>query len=174
MISVLFYFCFNRGSGKRVDKPSSAGKKPDRDTAPRQGSGSRRTTGAGKSRKEDEILDEMEDNDTYILPLLNSISENRTDEERSIKICGNLHSFLKQRKLLGKACKNRSTILKHLFGWLDVDSPKLALKTAALVLALKVSGSNLTNVFRLIFKISKNDKNDDLFFDRGKKNFLTL
>lgn len=159
---------FNSGSGKKLEKPSSAGKNPDRETVSRQGGGSRRTSSAGKPRKDEEKIDETEDNETYIMPLLNSISENQKDVDRLIKICGNLHSFLAQRNLLGKACKSRSIILKHIFGLLDVDSPKLALKTAALVLALKVSGSNLTNVFRLIFKISKNDKNDDLFLDKGK------
>ena len=49
-----------------------------------------------------------------------------------------LYEALDKGSLLGKACGQRAAILKTLFKLLDLDSPKLLLKLATLILAVSV------------------------------------
>ncbi|XP_051501667.1 armadillo repeat-containing protein 2 isoform X1 [Myxocyprinus asiaticus] len=77
--------------------------------------------------------------------------------------CTGLHDALAERGMLGRQCKKRSTILRTLFRLIDVGSDRLNLTLAKLILALDVSGNNLLNICKLIFKISQNTSNDALF-----------
>ena len=56
-----------------------------------------------------------------------------------------LYEVLEEGKMLGKACKRRSVMLKTIFRLLDLESPKLLLKLARLILA--VSEFLTTGVF---------------------------
>ncbi|XP_054969987.1 armadillo repeat-containing protein 2 isoform X5 [Pan paniscus] len=76
--------------------------------------------------------------------------------------CTQLHHALEEGNMLGNKFKRRSILLKTLCKLVDVGSDSLSLKLAKIILALKVSRKNLLNVCKLIFKISRNEKNDSL------------
>jgi hypothetical protein len=60
---------------------------------------------------------------------------------------------------------NRGNILQSLYGLVECSSPKILLAIARVVLALNVSGSNLTGACKLVFKVARNEVNDSLFID---------
>jgi hypothetical protein len=60
---------------------------------------------------------------------------------------------------------NRGQILGALYGLVECNSPKILLGVARVVLALDVSGSNLTGACKLVFKVARNEVNDTLFID---------
>uniref|UniRef100_A0A8D0GH59 Armadillo repeat containing 2 n=1 Tax=Sphenodon punctatus TaxID=8508 RepID=A0A8D0GH59_SPHPU len=76
--------------------------------------------------------------------------------------CTRLHQALEEGNMLGKRCKRRTLLLKTLYKLVDIGSDSLGLKLAKIILELKVSGKNLLNVCKLVFKISRNEKNDSL------------
>ncbi|EDL99716.1 similar to armadillo repeat containing 2 (predicted) [Rattus norvegicus] len=76
--------------------------------------------------------------------------------------CTQLHRALEEARMLGKRFKRRSVLLKALYKLVDAGSDALSLKLAKLILALKVSGKNLLNICKLVFKISRSEKNDTL------------
>ncbi|XP_017483499.1 PREDICTED: armadillo repeat-containing protein 2 [Rhagoletis zephyria] len=59
----------------------------------------------------------------------------------------------------------RGFILGGLYGLVECSSPKILLGVARVVLALRVTGSNLTGACKLIFKVARNEQNDQLFHD---------
>lgn len=56
-------------------------------------------------------------------------------------------------------------ILAVLYGLVECSSPKILLAISRVVLALNVSGSNLTGACKLVFKVARNEVNDSLFID---------
>uniref|UniRef100_A0A8C5QXW5 Armadillo repeat containing 2 n=1 Tax=Leptobrachium leishanense TaxID=445787 RepID=A0A8C5QXW5_9ANUR len=78
-------------------------------------------------------------------------------------ICTDLHKALENGNMLEKRCKRRALILKILYKLVEMGSDKLGLIVAKLILALKVSGKNLLNICKLVFKISRTENNDCLF-----------
>ncbi|XP_078068496.1 armadillo repeat-containing protein 2 isoform X2 [Mustelus asterias] len=91
--------------------------------------------------------------------------QNRTgnDVEHLCKTCSSLHRTLQEGNLLGKMCKRRSVLLKTLYKLVDVGSDQLSIQLTKLILALKVSGKNLLNICKLMFKVSRSENNDVLF-----------
>ncbi|XP_069929822.1 armadillo repeat-containing protein 2 isoform X5 [Oryctolagus cuniculus] len=98
---------------------------------------------------------------TRIIPLLHEL-EKEENIETICAACTQLHHALEEGNLLGNKFKRRSILLKTLYKLVDVDSDLLSLKLAKIILALKVSRKNLLNACKLIFKISRNEKNDSL------------
>ncbi|CAJ0935819.1 unnamed protein product [Ranitomeya imitator] len=78
-------------------------------------------------------------------------------------LCVKLWNTLDDGSMLGKRCKRRSHILKTLYKLVDVGSDRLGLILAKLILELRVSGKNLLNICKLVFKISRSENNDCLF-----------
>ncbi|XP_056620116.1 armadillo repeat-containing protein 2 isoform X2 [Triplophysa dalaica] len=118
----------------------------------------------------DDNMDESHYWNSKVLPLLHEIESfapgDGVSEEmvgRMCHACTELHNALAERGMLGRQCKKRSTILRSLFRLVDVGSDRLNLTLAKLILALNVSGNNLVNICKLIFKISRNASNDTLF-----------
>ncbi|CAH2252265.1 armadillo repeat-containing 2 isoform X1 [Pelobates cultripes] len=112
---------------------------------------------------------ETEDETIYwnekVLPILQDLQT--AQQDRSVDdlchICTNLHKVLENGNMLEKRCKRRALILKTLYKLVEIGSDKLGLIVAKLILALKVSGKNLLNICKLIFKISRTENNDCLF-----------
>ncbi|XP_063078202.1 armadillo repeat-containing protein 2 [Engraulis encrasicolus] len=77
--------------------------------------------------------------------------------------CSSLHAALHERGMLGRRLRRRAVLLRSLFRLIDLGSDQLNLQLAKLILALKVSGKNLLNICKLIFKISRSASNDALF-----------
>ncbi|XP_055246707.1 armadillo repeat-containing protein 2 isoform X6 [Gorilla gorilla gorilla] len=99
-------------------------------------------------------------------PSSSDLSRLQTKAEENIETvcaaCTQLHHALEEGNMLGNKFKRRSILLKTLCKLVDVGSDSLSLKLAKIILALKVSRKNLLNVCKLIFKISRNEKNDSL------------
>ncbi|XP_066104049.1 armadillo repeat-containing protein 2 isoform X2 [Saccopteryx bilineata] len=108
---------------------------------------------------------EMEVDDVFwntrIVPILHKL-----EKEENIKTvcaaCTQLHCALEEGNMLGTKFKRRNVLLKTLYKLFDVGSDPLSLKLAKIILELQVSKKNLLNVCKLIFKISRNEKNDSL------------
>lgn len=84
-----------------------------------------------------------------------------------IKIKINLFQILLELYTRVKGSKGtwRSAILGALYGLVECNSPKILLTVARVVLALGVTGSNLTGACKLVFKVARNEVNDSLFID---------
>ncbi|MBN3273750.1 ARMC2 protein, partial [Polyodon spathula] len=102
---------------------------------------------------------------TKILPILQQLesTQNGSDVEYLCGTCVRLHGALQQGNMLERKCKKRATLLKALYRLIDIGSDQLSLQLAKLILALSVTGKNLLNVCKLIFKISRSENNDFLF-----------
>ncbi|KAM3861077.1 LOW QUALITY PROTEIN: armadillo repeat-containing protein 2 [Diretmus argenteus] len=103
-----------------------------------------------------------------IVPLLQelgSMAAGRPEDsvDRLCNLCDSLHGILAEQDMLGRRCKRRAGILRTLFRLIDLNSAQLNLHIAKLCLALCVSGNNLLNICKLIFKISQSESNDVLF-----------
>ncbi|KAM4042522.1 armadillo repeat-containing protein 2 isoform 2-T4 [Anomaloglossus baeobatrachus] len=100
-----------------------------------------------------------------ILPILQALEAAQQDgnHEDLCSLCAKLWKTLDDGSMLGKRCKRRSHILKTLYKLVDVGSDKLGLILAKLILELRVSGKNLLNICKLVFKISRSENNDRLF-----------
>ncbi|MBZ3879329.1 Armadillo repeat-containing protein 2 [Sciurus carolinensis] len=98
---------------------------------------------------------------TRIVPILHEL-EKEENLETICAACTRLHHALEEGNMLGNKFKRRSILLKTLYKLVDVGSDLLSLKLAKTILALKVSRKNLLSVCKLIFKISRNEKNDSL------------
>ncbi|XP_056422246.1 armadillo repeat-containing protein 2 isoform X2 [Hyla sarda] len=100
-----------------------------------------------------------------ILPILQALEAAQQDGnlEELCSMCNKLWKTLNDGSMLGKRCKRRSHILKSLYKLVDVGSDRLGLSLAKLILELRVSGKNLLNICKLVFKISRSDNNDCLF-----------
>nr|XP_029487797.1 armadillo repeat-containing protein 2 isoform X3 [Oncorhynchus nerka] len=83
--------------------------------------------------------------------------------ERLCDACDCLHGALAEQGMLGRRCRKRAGLLRALFCLIDLNSAQLNLQLAKLTLELNVSGKNLLNICKLIFKISRSESNDILF-----------
>ncbi|XP_025026171.1 armadillo repeat-containing protein 2 isoform X2 [Python bivittatus] len=108
---------------------------------------------------------EMEEEENYwkikVLPILHEL-EIENNVESLCNACATLYQALEEGNMLSKRFKRRTLLLKVLYKLVDVASDPLGLKLAKIILGLKVSGKNLLNVCKLVFKISRNEKNDSL------------
>ncbi|KAH8288196.1 hypothetical protein KR054_008727 [Drosophila jambulina] len=59
----------------------------------------------------------------------------------------------------------RGFILGGLYGLVECSSPRILLAVARVVLALRVTGSNLTGACKLIFKVARHEQHDALFHE---------
>ncbi|XP_076078717.1 armadillo repeat-containing protein 2-like isoform X1 [Mytilus galloprovincialis] len=169
------------GDGKEMPHraPSSAAvRSPPRSAGSREESrvgsgGSKRTSSAGSTgrtgsagkREVEETPEEASFYTDHIAPLLEkmTVSAKKKEADHVVKFTDELYAILLKENLLGKNCKRRSVILKTIFKILDLDDPKVLLRLARLILSFKVSGNNLTSVCKLVFKVSRNEKNDPQF-----------
>uniref|UniRef100_A0A8D2J5W0 Armadillo repeat containing 2 n=1 Tax=Varanus komodoensis TaxID=61221 RepID=A0A8D2J5W0_VARKO len=97
-----------------------------------------------------------------IISLFSFLYQLEDNVESLCHACTILYQALEEGNMLGKQCKRRTLFLKTLYKLVDIASDPLGLKLAKIILGLKVSGKNLLNVCKLVFKISRNEKNDYL------------
>ncbi|PVD28492.1 hypothetical protein C0Q70_11080 [Pomacea canaliculata] len=159
-----------RLAGSANSPPSSAG-------SHRSGSGGTRRSSIGQSRtgslgRLDEDTDELYNQ--KVAPMLEQMAalSKKKDCDRFLVLAGNLYNLLEENNCLGKHFHHRSTVLKVIFKLLDVEEPRLLLKLARLILAFRVGGNNLLNVCKLVFKVSRNEKNDSYFLEENLLNLL--
>ncbi|XP_065837741.1 armadillo repeat-containing protein 2-like isoform X2 [Oscarella lobularis] len=113
--------------------------------------------------------------DERVQPLLDFVDP-RADRGRLYEVVDRLYGALEEAGMLGRgAGKKRWTVLKTIFKLLDVADDRLLVKVSRLILALDVSGNNLMNVCKLLFKLSKTESNDLVFREEGLcANLLTV
>ncbi|XP_023389170.1 armadillo repeat-containing protein 2 [Pteropus vampyrus] len=127
------------------------------------------TKAVSKANSQEKDIDSEVDDifwNTRIVPILHEL-EKEENTEMVCTACTQLHHALEEGNMLGSKFKRRSILLKTLYKLVDVGSDSLSLKLAKIILALKVSRKNLLNVCKLIFKISRNEKNDSLIQNDG-------
>ncbi|XP_054992069.1 armadillo repeat-containing protein 2 [Sorex araneus] len=133
-------------------------------SCPNSPSLSRLETKAASKASLQETDPEMEGEDVFwntrIVPILHELESENI--ETVCVACTQLHHALEEGNMLGNKFKRRSALLKTLYKLVDIGSDLLSLKLAKLILALKVSRKNLLTVCKLIFKISRSEKNDSL------------
>ncbi|KAM4693625.1 armadillo repeat-containing protein 2 [Discoglossus pictus] len=114
---------------------------------------------------ETETAEEASYWDLKIAPILQDLEAAHQDRnvEDLYSICVKLHKCLEDGNILGKKCFRRSVILKTLYKLVELGSDKLGIRLSNIILSLKVSGKNLLNICKLIFKISRSENNDCLF-----------
>uniref|UniRef100_A0A1Y1L9N7 Armadillo repeat-containing domain-containing protein n=2 Tax=Photinus pyralis TaxID=7054 RepID=A0A1Y1L9N7_PHOPY len=88
-------------------------------------------------------------------------------DEVIVQSLRDLYDCMEQKKFLSTSVdsKTKICILKCLYRFVESPNEQLLLNIARIILALKVTGNNLSGVCKLIFKVSKNDKNDSLFLE---------
>ncbi|XP_055289507.1 armadillo repeat-containing protein 2 isoform X1 [Moschus berezovskii] len=154
--SLPFHLRSEGDQGKRRPRASSSSRSPDQ---------SRLDIRAGSKANLQEKNTEIEVDEVFwntrIVPILHDL-EKEENIEMVCAACTQLHHALEEGNMLGNKFKRRSILLKTLYKLVDVGSDLLSLKLAKIILALKVSGKNLLNVCKLIFKISRSEKNDSL------------
>ncbi|CAM5132138.1 unnamed protein product [Natator depressus] len=127
-------------------------------------------SGSKTGSENDSRVNETEEEENYwnvrIVPIMYEL-ENEDNIENLYLACTSLHQALEEGNMFGKRFKRRSALLKILYKLVDIGSDPLGLKLARMILALKVSGKNLLNVCKLVFKISRNEKNDSLIQNDG-------
>ncbi|XP_018007706.1 armadillo repeat-containing protein 2 [Hyalella azteca] len=74
-----------------------------------------------------------------------------------------LYGQLVEQQLVGRQALHRSSILRVVFRLVDREHGGLLAALARVMLALRVSGNNLTSVMKLVFKVTRDAGNDELF-----------
>ncbi|TSL47633.1 Armadillo repeat-containing protein 2 [Bagarius yarrelli] len=106
-----------------------------------------------------------------VLQMFESVPSGETVSKETVEhlcnACTVLHDILSEKGMLGKRFKKRTQVLRALFRLIDLRSDQLNLTLTKVILALRVSGNNLLNICKLVFKISRNSRNDFLFQDNS-------
>ncbi|KNC28656.1 hypothetical protein FF38_04923 [Lucilia cuprina] len=100
--------------------------------------------------------------------LIDMLKEHAGLKECTEETASHINSILTE--LYNRVRKNekhfkKGFILGGLYGLVESSSAKILLAVARVVLALRVSGSNLTGACKLIFKVARSEQNDYLFYD---------
>ncbi|KAH9525058.1 Armadillo repeat-containing protein 2 [Bulinus truncatus] len=109
-----------------------------------------------------------------IEPLVLELSSHtkKKDYTRAHEFADLLNVALEKNNCFSKQFQHRASLLTIIFKLLDVDEPRVLLKLARLILAFKVGNNNLLTVCKLVFKISRNEKNDSYFLEENILNLL--
>lgn len=156
---------------EQVDAQSCSSSERRKKSAERSGSGDKRRkkSQADDDKPKDELVSYYEEN---VKPLLTQMEE-RFAEKNMKELCQDclkLWNALEKKGLIGKAsgsfsARRRGEILRTVFKFLDLSDPRLLLRLGRLILAMKVTGNNLTNVCMVVYKVAKTEKNDQLFLE---------
>jgi len=137
----------------------------------RSGSGDKRKKKSQQEedKQKDELVSYYEEN---VKPLLSQMEERFV--ERNVKElcqdCLKLWNALEKKGLIGKAsgsfsARRRGEVLRTVFKFLDLSDPRLLLRLGRLILSMKVTGNNLTNICMVVYRVAKTEKNDQLFLE---------
>jgi hypothetical protein len=113
-----------------------------------------------------------------VVPLMAKLEDPQlTDIDEIHGVCDMLWSVLKDNGMVGKTAglagtKRRNLLLRNLFKLLSQKDTLMLIKLSKVILAMKVTGSNLLNTCKLIFYLSKEDNNDKYFISEYITEFL--
>ncbi|XP_067951316.1 armadillo repeat-containing protein 2-like [Watersipora subatra] len=138
----------------------SSGPLEERGEGDGQVSQSREITSAGERSK----LKGVDHIDSDVQSLVDILKTPDVTEAVICSTCSKIYEKLDSAHLLGCASTKRSHILKAVVGLLrERSNARVLLSLASLALAVRVSGKHLTAVCKIIFKVSKQGNNDQLF-----------
>ncbi|CAG0916397.1 unnamed protein product [Notodromas monacha] len=102
--------------------------------------------------------------ETKLRPLVESIEKSGSS---AAQICRQIYVLLNDEGYFENTGnrKRRTPVVKMLSGLVDHEDPHFLLHLARILLALRLRGNNLTNVWKLVFKIARCDKNDAYFLE---------
>ncbi|CAH2004338.1 unnamed protein product [Acanthoscelides obtectus] len=108
-----------------------------------------------------------------VLDDLNNEHGKSGNDKKIVSLLEELYKFMEKDNPMNKKVpsKLKVKILKCLYRFVESQNEHILINIAKVILSLKVTGNNLSGVCKLIFKLAKNDKNDQLFF---QKNLLEL
>ncbi|CAH2005835.1 unnamed protein product [Acanthoscelides obtectus] len=108
-----------------------------------------------------------------VLDDLNNEHGKSGNDKKIVSLLEELYKFMEKDNPMNKKVpsKLKIKILKCLYRFVESQNEHILINIAKVILSLKVTGNNLSGVCKLIFKVAKNDKNDQLFF---QKNLLEL
>ncbi|XP_076064878.1 armadillo repeat-containing protein 2 isoform X2 [Oratosquilla oratoria] len=121
-----------------------------------------------KESKREKAVDQAVYFEEKIAPILDEIKRSITcgvEDSVVAEIVVKLYCALESGGLLGRHLRYRSQVLKTVFRLVDREDGTLLAQIARIMLALKVSGTNLTSVCKLVFKVTRHDTNDSLFLE---------
>ncbi|ERL91825.1 armadillo repeat-containing protein 2 isoform X1 [Dendroctonus ponderosae] len=104
-----------------------------------------------------------------ILNDLNRTDPQNYNDETVKNLLEELYAFMEKEGMLNSkiSSKLKIVILKSLYRFVESKNEQILINIAQIILVMKVTGNNLSGVCKLIFKIAKNDVNDNLFFRRN-------
>ena len=92
--------------------------------------------------------------------------------ELLLSLIKELDELLSSQEMYRERNSLRSNVLKTVFKLLDIENPELQMKLAEVILKYRVSGNNLNNVCKLVFKLSKSEENDTIFAESSLLDLL--
>ncbi|KAK3853020.1 hypothetical protein Pcinc_040421 [Petrolisthes cinctipes] len=119
-------------------------------------------------KEQDPPVDQTLYYEEKVAPILDEINRALTcgvEEGVLGELVGKVYIVLEAGGLLGRHFRYRSQVLRAVFRLVDREHGPLLAAIARVMLALKVSGSNLTSVCKLVFKVTRHDVNDALFLE---------
>nr|CAH7759819.1 unnamed protein product [Callosobruchus chinensis] len=104
-----------------------------------------------------------------VLDDLNNEHGKSGNDKKIVTLLGELYKFMEKDNLINTKVpsKLKIKILKCLYRFVESQNEHIMINIAKVILSLKVTGNNLSGVCKLIFKVAKNDKNDQLFFQNN-------
>lgn len=105
--------------------------------------------------------------ESTLQPLIDTLRRPSLDSSIVVDTCNEIYEVLDSSHLLGKACSKRTSILKAVFKCMEKSGPPVLLSLSRLALALRVSDKYLTLACKVIFKVSRDRRNDDLFMNNN-------
>ncbi|XP_071033630.1 armadillo repeat-containing protein 2 isoform X4 [Parasteatoda tepidariorum] len=108
---------------------------------------------------ENEELEELSQNLSFLFPSLEMCIKqgNKKQIEEKIMVIKEIYMHLERNNAFIKEFSNRTHLLKLLFKLLNSNVPDLSIKVIGILLKMKMKDNNLTNLFRLAFKLMKED-----------------
>ncbi|KAK4475841.1 hypothetical protein MN116_001092 [Schistosoma mekongi] len=95
-----------------------------------------------------------------------NLQVNRLNEDDIIDLLNRIQNYISDTELEdNQNWSNRSTLLKTVFDLINYPSPRIHLTIARLMLTMNVTGRNLLNICKIVYKVAKNADNDCLFFE---------
>ncbi|KAF2347330.1 Armadillo-type fold [Trinorchestia longiramus] len=150
------------GAREPLDLPWGDGVDTYSPKSSRSGSLGSQDGGRGeRSDAEQDVLYEQK-----VAPVLDEISravKSEVSDGVLSELVDKLYRLLEGEQLLERQFKHRSAVLRTVFRLVDREHGQLLASLARVMLALRVSGNNLTSVTKLVFKVTRDDANDHLF-----------
>ncbi|TNN09394.1 Armadillo repeat-containing protein, partial [Schistosoma japonicum] len=97
---------------------------------------------------------------------LPNLQVNRLHENDIIDLLNRIQNYISDTELEdNQNWSNRSTLLKTVFDLINYPSPRIHLTITRLMLTMNVTGRNLLNICKIVYKVAKNADNDCLFLE---------